>query len=84
MLKQEKCQSLTNVCDNFGLDSIVKSPTCFIKNQVPTLIDVIITNSKTLLCNTVNFNCGLSDCHNMIVQPNRKEESYLSKLQKFQ
>ena len=26
----------------------------------------MITNSKTLLCNTVNFNCGLSDCHNMI------------------
>ena len=33
---------------------------------MPTLIDVIIINSKTFLCNTINFNCGLSDCHNMI------------------
>ena len=27
---------------------------------------MIITNSKTVLCNIINFNCGLSDCHNMI------------------
>ena len=33
---------------------------------MPTLIDVIITNSKTFLCNTINFNRGLNDCHNMI------------------
>ena len=66
LLKQDKCQPLINVCDNFDMDCIIKSPTCFTKNQVPTLIDVIITNSKTFLCNTINFNCGLSDCHNMI------------------
>ena len=36
------------------------------KNQTHSLIDVILTNSKTLLCNTINFNCGLSDCHHMI------------------
>ena len=31
-----------------------------------SLIDVILPNSKHLLCNTINFNCGLCDCHNMI------------------
>ena len=66
LLKQDKCQPLINVCDNFDMDNIIKRPTCFTKNKVPTLIDVIITNSKNFLCNTINFNCGLNDCHNMI------------------
>ena len=66
LLIKEKSKPLTNICDNFNLQCMVKEPTCFTKNQTPTLIDVILTNSKTLLCNTVNFNCGLSDCHNMI------------------
>lgn len=66
LLRKDKCQPLNNVCDNFSLDCIIKEPTCFMKNQTPTLIDVILTNSKSLLCNTINFNCGLSDCHNMI------------------
>ena len=66
LLIKEKSKPLTNICDNFNLHCMVKEPTCFTKNQTPTLIDVILTNSKTLLCNTVNFNCGLSDCHNMI------------------
>ena len=66
LLIKEKSKPLTNICDNFNLQCMVKEPTCFTKNQTQTLIDVILTNSKTLLCNTVNFNCGLSDCHNMI------------------
>ena len=36
------------------------------KNNAPALIDVILTNSKNLLCNVINFNFGLSDCHGMI------------------
>ena len=67
LLRNDKSQPLTNICDTFSLDIIVKQPTCFMKNQTPSLIDVILTNSKTLLCNTINFNCGLSDCHHMIV-----------------
>ena len=66
LLKTEKCRPLTNICDNFNLENIIKNPTCCIKNNTPTLIDVILINSKNLLCNTINFNCGLSDCHNMI------------------
>ena len=30
------------------------------------LRNAILTNSPNLLCHTMNFNCGLSDCHNMI------------------
>ena len=73
LLKADKCRPLTNVCDNFNLENIVKNLTCCMKNNAPTLIDVILTNSKNLLCNTINFNCGLSDCHNMICT-NLKEQ----------
>ena len=44
---------------------MVKQPSCFTKKQTPSLI-VILTNSRSLLCNTINCNCGLSDCHHMI------------------
>ena len=44
----------------------MKQPTCFMKNQTPSLIYVILTNSNSLLCNSLNFNCGLSDCHHII------------------
>ena len=66
LLSKDKSKPLTNICDNFNLQCMVKEATCFTKNQSPTLIDVVLTNSRTLLCNTINFNCGLSDCHNMI------------------
>ena len=66
LLRSEKSQPLTNICDTFSLDNIVKQPTCFTKNQTPSLIDVILKDSRSLLCNTINFNCGLSDCHRMI------------------
>ena len=43
------------------------------KNQDPTLIDVVLTNAKNFFCNTVNFNCGLSDCHNFIATSLREQ-----------
>ena len=66
LLRSEKSQPLTNICDTFSLDNIVKQPHCFKKKQTPSLIDVILTNSRSMLCHTFNFNCGLSDCHHMI------------------
>ena len=74
----DKSQPLINICDTFNLDNIVKQPTCFMKNQTPSLIDVILTNSKTLLCNTANFNCGLSDCHHMIATSLKEICSYVN------
>ena len=76
--RNDKSQPLINICDTFNLDNIVKQPTCFMKNQTPSLIDVILTNSKTLLCNTANFNCGLSDCHHMIATSIKETCSYVN------
>ena len=35
------------------------------KNSQTSLPDVSLTNSSSLLCNTITFNCGLGDCHNI-------------------
>ena len=66
MLEKTNSQCLYNVCDIFGLDNIIDTPTCFPSNSKPTLLDVILTNKKDLTCKTCNFNCGLSDVHNFI------------------
>ena len=63
LLTADRCTPLQNVCD---LENIIKGPTCFTKGASPTLNDVILTNSKNLLQNITNFNCGLSDVHNII------------------
>jgi hypothetical protein len=48
MLNQSKCQSLHDICDIFDLSQIVKEPTCFMENSTPSLVDVILTNKKTM------------------------------------
>ena len=67
LLSDQKRIPLTNVCDICDLEKIVKCATCFTKGADPTLIDVILTNRKSLLQNVMNFGCGLSDVHNLIV-----------------
>ena len=66
MLDKEKCTPLSSMCDVFEYTNLVKNATCFTKNAEPTLIDVILTNKPNLCQNVSNFNCGLSDCHNII------------------
>ena len=36
------------------------------KNCVPSLVDVVITNQPRLCFNALNFGCGISDWQNMI------------------
>ena len=62
----QKSVLLINVCDICDLESIVKYATCFTRGADPTLIDVILTNRKSLSQNVMNFGCGLSDVHNLI------------------
>lgn len=66
MLSEHKGAPLKNVCDIFDFVNLVKSPTCFTKGAPATLNDVILTNRSTLCQNIQNFNCGLSDVHNII------------------
>ena len=58
------------------------------KDALPTLIDVILTNKPNKCQNATNFNCGLSDYHNLISVQLKGEIPKLKKrlcyIQKFQ
>ena len=66
MLDKSKSSKLNNVCDIFDLSNTVKEPTCFTSGNKPSLVDVILTCSSECIGKTLNFNCGLSDVHNII------------------
>jgi hypothetical protein len=66
VLNEDKGTPLTTMCDIFYYTNLVKTATCHIKNANPTLIDVILTNKPSYCQNITNFNCGLSDVHNLI------------------
>ena len=65
-LDKSKDATLLDLCDIFDLSNLIKSATCFMKNCVPSLVDVILTNQPRLCFGTLNFSCGISDWHNMI------------------
>lgn len=48
------------------LTGLFKEPTCFKKDCVPSLVDVLLTNKKSSCFNTLNLATGVSDCHNLI------------------
>ena len=66
MLVPAKSTPLQNVCDIFDLTNLVKSATCYTKISNPSLNDVILTNMPNNCMNVTNFNCGISDLHNLI------------------
>lgn len=45
---------------------LVNGPTCFKKGCNPSLVDVIMTNKKSVCFKSQNFPTGGSDCHNII------------------
>jgi hypothetical protein len=65
-LHAEKGNALKNVCDIFDLTNLIKNPTCFRKDANPSLVDVILTNKPTSCGKICNFDCGISDVHNII------------------
>ena len=65
-LTEEKSRNLKNLLDVYDLSNLVKEPTCFAKGSKPSLVDVILTNKPSYCGNTCNFDCGISDVHNII------------------
>lgn len=66
LLQKEKGKPLMDFIELFDFKNLIQSATCFMKNCTPSLLDVILTNSKPLCMKTMNFATGISDCHNMI------------------
>ena len=66
MLNDKKCQALKDLCDVLDFSQLVLKPTCFMKNCIPSLVDVVLTNQKNKCFNIQNFPTSISDCHNII------------------
>ena len=66
LLDNAKCSTLNDIMDVFDLSNMVKKPTCFTKHGKPSLLHVILTNSKTVFGKVCNFTCSLSNVHHMI------------------
>ena len=66
LLHYDKGRPLMDFIELFDFKNLIQSATCFMKNCTPSLLDVILTNSKSLCMKTMNFATGISDCHNMI------------------
>ena len=79
VLDEDKGTPLTTMCAIFYYTNLVKIATCHKRNAIPTLIDVILTNKPSYCHNITNFNCGLSDVHNLI---SFQLKGYVPKLKK--
>ena len=60
-----KFKKLLNLCDTFGLENLIKSPTCF-QGDPPSSIDLILTNKNRSFINSKVVATGLSDWHGMV------------------
>jgi hypothetical protein len=60
-----KSNCLNDILDVYGCTNIVRKPTCF-KSNVPTLLDVVITNVPKSLQHVTCIDCDLSDFHHMV------------------
>ena len=52
--------------NSFGLESLIKKPTCF-QSKNPSCIDLILTNKNYLLKNSNVLEVGISDHHGLII-----------------
>ena len=52
-LDKTKGATLLDLCDVFDLSNLIKATTCFIKNCVPSLVDVVLTNQPRLWFNAL-------------------------------
>ena len=73
MLKSGKRKHVDHLMDTFSLSNLDDKPTCSMKNCSPSLIDLILTNSSYLFCNTTLVNCCISDCHCLILTSLREQ-----------
>ena len=55
---------LQDLMDAFYLQNLIKKPICF-KSTVPTTIDLIVTNQKSLFMKSSAYETGSSDFHKL-------------------
>ena len=63
---EETDHEIRNFLDPYGLKNLIKTATCFKSDTNPSTIDLILTNRKRCLSNTLTTETGLSDFHRMV------------------
>ena len=58
-------QHINAFCDNYNLTSVIKQPTCYKNPNIPTCIDLILSNTLRSFQSTCVIEAGLSDFHLM-------------------
>ena len=64
---EEKNYEISNFMDIYGLEKLIKSPTCYKSADNLSSIDMFLTNKKPGFQNTTTMEVGLSDFHLMIL-----------------
>ena len=52
-------EEMSNFCEMYGLDNLIKEPTCFKSTENPSSIDVMLTNKKHSFQNSMTIETGL-------------------------
>ena len=60
-------ESLSYFCRLYGLTCLIKEPTCFKNPENPSCIDLMLTNRRSCLQNSLTVETGLSDFHKLTV-----------------
>ena len=60
-------KEMSNFCEMYNLENLIKEPTCFKSTENPSSIDLILTNKKNCFQNSMTIETGLSDFHKMMV-----------------
>ena len=55
--------SMTDFCETYNLENLIKDLACFQNANNPMSIDVVLTNRKNNFCNSMTIERGLSDHH---------------------
>ena len=58
-------KEMKEFCDMYGLDNLIKGPTCYKNASNPSSIDVMLTNKKSNFQNSITLETGISDFHKM-------------------
>ena len=56
---------LSDILDLYGLENMIKGPTCFKNVSQPTTVDVILANVPKRVRSILNTDIGVSDFHNL-------------------
>ena len=66
-----KNNTISEICELFGLNNLIKGPTCH-KGPTPTLLDVILVSNPRRYAGALNCECALSDFHNIVAAATRR------------